>query len=174
MLVRSVRGAAAAADTDADGLIRSTIQDFLDCQFQFEWLEPGRSGPALVGDLAVCADQVQAVGPSAVRFVDRVVERVDHGGDREFELRTHLLAHFGAGVERIGLQHEDLFAPVGRNLPAVDRVCFADVDHHELDVALVRLVHPFQGASLAPEGRSRVRTEHQGDGLTAFEVRQRE
>ena len=57
---------------------------------------------------------------------------------------------------RLWLGEEDFLVDIGRELPAVGRVRFLDVDDEELDAVFVLLVELLQAPGLLAEGRSGV------------------
>src|SRR5439155_20251394 len=94
-------------------------------------LEAERALAALEHDPPVRADEVEAVGPTAVRRRDRVVELVDHGRQLDLQLGGARRGDVDALGDRRRLVHRNAGAPVLREDPALFRMGLADVDEQE-------------------------------------------
>ena len=135
---------------------RFDLERFLQRLFHGTGAEAVRAGGTLEGDAAVLVDDVKAVGPGGVGAVGGVVEGVDQGGERDFEVadagggdRESLCVGFGVGVD-------DAVALIDRKLPDVARVGFLDIDDIERYAVLVFLVDLVENGNLPPERRSSI------------------
>ena len=80
---------------------------------------------------------------------------------------AHLVGDIHPLSERCWLHHRNLTECIRTDLSFVGWVSFTDVNNIELNVVAILAVQRFQGASLAPEGGSRVRSENEGDWFLA-------
>ena len=136
------------------------------------WREFGECGPqfvrfktkwawfALVGDLPVSINEINAVRPTGVRLFGRVAEFVENG--RELNPQ---FAHAGSCNKRtlffiFGTGKDDLIFYVAFHLPDVARVCLGDVHHEKRDFVSVLIVEFVEGRNLPPEWRSSVTTKN--------------
>ena len=129
-------------------------------------LEPARPGSALIGNLAVDADDVQPIGPGAIVRVDLVVFAIEQRRHRHLQRLDALLGDLGSLVNSLRLRNLDQFL-----LVALQReenrigMRFPDVDKEELRPVLVGLIDLFEVARLATERWSGVTAEDQDDRL---------
>jgi hypothetical protein len=95
-----------------------------------------------VTELAVGSDEIESVRPALVGLADLVVDLVDDGGNHvQPQIHDALAGHSVALIGGYGIL-DDRTTEVGA--PAIDRVCFLDVDEQELDVLAISLVEGLQ------------------------------
>ena len=133
-------------------------------------MEAERAGAALVGDLAICTNQVNAIRPAAVSSLNCIVESVNDGGKLDPQL-----AHATTGnctpfflILRTG--EDNVIADVALHLPHVAGMRFHDVDRQEAHAVTILFVQLVEGGDLPPKWRSGVATEDQRHGLATAEA----
>jgi hypothetical protein len=108
-------------------------------------------------------DEIEAVGPSGVGLLGRVIEVVEDGGELDTELADAGVGDFAALVEVAGTRENDVIFYVALHLPDVAGMCFENVDGEEADAIVVVVVELVEGRNLPPVGRSRVTAEDEDD-----------
>ena len=135
-------------------------------------IEVERSHLALVDDLPVGIDHVDALRPRRVGGVRRVADVVDQDGG----LGAHrLLERIGQDqplLERLRLVEDHVADPVLLHLPLVVGVRFLDVDVGEVGDVRVLLGQVFHAGHTGPEGRSRIAAEQQHQRTIGVELRE--
>jgi len=133
--------------------------------FQLVRLKTKRSRCALIGNVALRVDQVNAVRPALVGLFGRVAKLVEHS--RKLYAK---LSHAGTGDEgsvffRPRAGKNDVVFDIALHLPNVAGLRFRNIDDQESNTTAIRLVKLIEGGSLPPERRSSVPSEHKHHGL---------
>ena len=124
---------------------------------------------ALVGDVALLVDDVEALGPSGVSIIGGVGHFIDAEGDGVFEALGEVVGDGDALRERFRLGIADVVFVffVGLHLPLVERVGLADVDGQEIGAVFIVVVDLRDVANLATEGRSSETAENEDQRFAA-------
>src|SRR5438477_5570131 len=128
-------------------------------------LETKRAWFALVGDAAVAANQIKAVGPACIGSLRSVAKLIKNAGNFYAELSHAGSGNIGAFFFVLRIGKDDLVLYVALHLPDVARMGLGDVDNQKSHAVLVLLVKFVEGRNLPPERRSRIATENQHHGL---------
>ncbi len=138
-----------------------------DRSFPLEGAEEHRSHSALVGDVSILADEIQAFGYGGVGLGYGVVHLVNEGRGLQSQLDHARLADLDPLSHRLRLCEEHGILLVLLHLPAVARVDLFDVDRVEVDLLAKLAVDAIEGPSLGPKGRSGIAAEDERDGPVA-------
>jgi hypothetical protein len=133
----------------------------LDRPFEFIRLEAKRSFTALKGNSTVSADEVEPIGPAAIRGGYGVVDSVDD--QRQLQLEIDRAGGRDSPALLVSprfVHRKSRAAILGKNPPLL-RVCLADVDDKEVHVTPIPGGQLLERPNLGAEGRSGVRTEDQ-------------
>ena len=139
--------------------------DLLHSLFQFLWLEPKRSGLALINHAVVSVDQVDALRPSGVSALGLVVESIDHRRKLDAQLPYASSRDLAAFLIVFRACKKNLVLQVALRLPDVGGMRLCDVDNQERDLLPVLIVELIERGNLPPERRSSIAAEKQHDRL---------
>ena len=128
---------------------------------------------ALVGDLAVHADDVEPVWLGAIGRVDLIVLTIEQRRHRHFQGGDALLGNVRPLLDFLRLRNLEqfLFAVLEREQNRIG-MRLANIDEVELRTIFIGLIDLFEVARLATERRSGIAAENQYDRLLALETGQ--
>ena len=164
------RWGAGELNADERGTPREYNADRLICQPpqrrpQFFRLKSEGSWFGLVRDVSLGVDQVKPIRPARVRLLGRVSELIDHRGNLDAQLSHASSSHHRTLLFVLRAGKNNFVFDVAFHLPNIAGMCFRDVHDQERDLGSVLLVKFIKGRNLPPEGRSRVATKNQHDGV---------
>ena len=104
-------------------------------------IESPRTRVALVSNLAVSIDNIDSVGGCRIRLFRCIVHAVDQHWHGDIQPQLAGLGYINPLLLSLGLRKNDTLFFVGRNLPAVARVGFADVYYKKLGPVFIAFVN---------------------------------
>ena len=142
--------------------------DSIDCSLELFRLESPRPRSARIRDLPFLIHEIKPFRPRDVSTHHRVVHPIDVCLD---PVRHRRFAFFGDGpsfLDRSGIVD---VLPLAQ-MPALDRMCFPDVNHQKRDTLVILVIKLSKADRLANERRSRKAPEYEGDRFPSYHIRQ--